>query len=162
MTPNDVLAAGYRMSAGLFHRMVDDLTPAEFERQPVPGANCASWVVGHLTLTLRNSLRRSGVTDVPAFPEEIAGKLQTTRQAAGEQCGYGEPRALLALFDVYIERLTALIRALPADMLAGESDIKVPLATNRAEAIQFGVIHLAMHTGQLSTLRRSLGKPPVV
>ena len=51
---------------------------------------------------------------------------------------------------------------MPADALAAGSDIPVPLATNRAEAIQFGAIHIAMHTGQLSTIRRSLGKPPVV
>src|SRR5262245_33031774 len=136
MTPNDVLAAAYRMAAGLLHRLVDDLTPAEFERQPVPGANCACWVVGHLALTLRNSLRRLGVTDVPTFPEEIAGKLQTTKQAAGEQCGYGEPRALLALFDAYVERFTALVRTLPAEMLAGEPAFRGPFATNQAEAIQ--------------------------
>jgi len=162
MTPNDVLAAAWRMSGALFHRFVDDLTPAEFERQPVSGANCAAWVVGHLTLTLRNSLRRMGVTDVPTFPEEIAVKLQTTKQAAGEQCGYGDPRALLALFDTYLDRFIALVRTLPAEVLSGEPAFRGPFTTNQAEAIQFGALHLAMHTGQLSTIRRSLGKPPVV
>jgi hypothetical protein len=162
MTPNDVLAAGWRMSAALLHRMVDDLTPAEFERQPVPGANCAGWVVGHLTLTLRNSLRRMGVNDVPAFPEDLVAKLQTTKQPAGEQCGCGDPRALMALFDTYIERFTAVVRSLPADILTGEPSFRGPFATNQAEAIQFGALHIAMHTGQLSTIRRSLGKPPVV
>ena len=162
MTPNDVLAAGYRMSAALVHRMVDDLTPAEFERQPVPGANCASWVIGHLALTLRNGLRRMGVTDVPAVPEGVIAKLQTTKQPAGEQCGYGDPRALVALFDTYVERFAALVRTLPAEVLAGEPAVKGPFATNQAEAIQFGALHIAMHTGQLSTIRRSLGKPPVV
>lgn len=162
MTPNDVLAAGYRMSAALLHRMVDDLTPGEFCRQPVPGANSAAWVIGHLALTLRNGLRRMGASDVPDFPADLEEKFKTTRQSAGEQSGCGDPKALLATFDACLERFIALVRSLPPDVLAGESDPKGPFATNKAEAILFGSLHVAMHTGQLSTIRRSLGKPPLV
>jgi uncharacterized damage-inducible protein DinB len=162
MTPNDVLAGGYRMAAALFHRMVDDLTPEEFNRQPVPGANSAAWVVGHLALVLRNSARRTGATDLPDIPDDVAAKLKATRQPAGEQGGYGDPKALLAVFDTSVERLIAATRKLPAEALTAASDIPVPLATNRAEAIQFGALHIALHTGQLSTIRRSLGKPPLV
>ena len=43
MTPNDLLAGGYRMAKGLLHRFTDDLTPDEFRYQPVPGANSAGW-----------------------------------------------------------------------------------------------------------------------
>jgi hypothetical protein len=162
MTANDVLAAGYRMSAQLFHRMVDDLTPEEFNKQPVSGANCAAWVVGHLAMVLRNSARRMGATNLPEIPNEVTTKLKATRQPAGEQCGYGDPKSLLAVFDASLERFVVAIRALPAEALTAASDISVPFPTNRAEAIQFGALHIAMHTGQLSTIRRSLGKPPLV
>ncbi len=162
MTPTDLLAASYRMSAAFLHRMVDDLTPEEFERQPLPGTNCAAWVVGHLALTLRNTLRRFGVTDLPAIPDDVVSKLKTTKAPAGEQCGYGDPKALLAVFDTCIERLRAAVRELPAEALTAASDIPVPFPKNRAEAILFGAIHIAMHSGQLSTIRRGLGKPPVV
>jgi hypothetical protein len=162
MTPNDVLAAGYRMSAQLFHRLVDDLAPEEFTCQPVSGANCAAWVVGHLALTLRNSVRRMGGTGLPEIPDEVVSKLRATKQPAGEQSGYCDPKLLLAVFDACVERLMAAIRELPADALTAASDIPVPFPTNRAEAILFGALHIAMHTGQLSTIRRSLGKPPIV
>jgi hypothetical protein len=162
MTPQDLLAPSYRMSAAFLHRMVDDLSPEEFERQPLPGTNCAAWVVGHLALTLRNTVRRFGVSDLPAIPDEVVSKLKTTKAAAGEQCGYGDPRALLAVFDTCIERLQVAVRELPAEALTAASDIAVPFPNNRAEAILFGAIHIAMHCGQLSTIRRSLGKPPIV
>ena len=55
MTPNDLIAGGHRMARQLLHRMVDDLSPAEFRHQPVPGANSAAWVVGHLALTARRA-----------------------------------------------------------------------------------------------------------
>jgi DinB superfamily len=162
MTPNDVLAASYRMSGAFLHRMVDDLTPEEFQRQPVPGANCAAWVVGHLALVLRNTLRRMGATDLPEIPDEVESTLRTTKLPAGEQTGYGDPKALLAVFDACLDRFAAAVQALPESVLTGPSDIAAPFAKNRAEAIAFGAIHIAMHTGQLSTLRRSLGKPPLI
>lgn len=162
MTPNDLLLANYRMSAGLFHRMVDDLTPDEMLRQPVPGANCAAWVVGHLALTMHNALKRFELPDVPPFPPEAAEKLKVTWEAAGEQAGFGDTKALLALFDIYADKLGKAVHGLPAEALASVPPVMPPFAANRAEAILFGGIHTAMHTGQLTIIRRSLGRPPVV
>jgi hypothetical protein len=162
MTTNDLLSTGYRFGALLVHRMVDDLTPAEFSRQPVPGANCAAWVVGHLALTLRNTLQRLGGTDLPAFPEELIAKLQTTGQSAAEQAGYGDPKALVTLFDTFVERCQAMVGSLTPSDLAETSDVRPGFAKNRGEGLLFGSLHIAMHTGQLSTIRRSLGKPPIV
>jgi hypothetical protein len=69
---------------------------------------------------------------------------------------------LVAVFDACIERFIQMVRGLPADVLAGEPDFRGPFAANRAEAIQFGALHIALHAGKLSTVRRSLGKPPVL
>jgi hypothetical protein len=162
MTPNDLLANAYSTGQKLLHVMIDDLTPDEFGRQPVAGANCAAWIVGHLAVTLRNGLRRMNYPDVPDLPAGLEDKFKSTRQVAGDQCGLGDPQVLVALFDACIERFVELVRGLPADVLAGEPDFRGPFATNRAEAIQFGALHIAMHAGQLSTVRRSLGKPPVL
>jgi hypothetical protein len=162
MTANELLSTGYRFGALLVHRMVDDLTPAEFLRQPVPGANCAAWVVGHLALTLRNTLQRLGATDLPAFPEELIAKLQVTGQQAGEQTGYGDPKTLVALFDAYVERCQSMVSNVTPAFLAETSDGRPGFAKNRGEGLLFGSLHIAIHTGQLSTIRRCLGKPPVV
>ncbi|MFM8271576.1 MAG: DinB family protein [Gemmata sp.] len=53
MPPNWLLAAGCRMGRLLIRRKADDLTDDEFVFQPVPGANSAAWVVGHLAVTAR-------------------------------------------------------------------------------------------------------------
>jgi len=162
MTPNDLLASAYSMSAQLLHRMVDDLSSDEFLRQPCAGANNAAWVVGHLTNTLRNSLRRLGGTDLPELPTGLAGKFVATKQVAGEQTELGDTKEMLKLFDGFVGRLIALIRALPEDRLTTVPEVRGPFATNFGEALQFGALHIATHTGQLSTIRRSLGKPPIV
>jgi uncharacterized damage-inducible protein DinB len=162
MTPNDLIASAYLMAAQLLHRMVDDLTPHEYLRQPCAGANNATWVIGHLTNTVRNSLRRLGCTDLPELPEGLAGKFVATKQAAGEQTELGSPKELHELFDQFVERLAAIVRTLPEERLTAAPEVKPPFATNLGEALQFGALHIAMHTGQLSSIRRSLGKPPIV
>jgi hypothetical protein len=160
MTPNDLIAGGHRMAKHFLHRMVDDLSPAEFRHHPVPGANSAAWVVGHLALTARRTAERLGVTDLPAVPPGLADRLTVTKQPAGDQADLGDPAELVKLFDACTDSLIEAARALPAEALVGPT--KAPLASNAGEGLVFLALHVAMHSGQLSTIRRSLGKPPVV
>ncbi|HEX4590880.1 MAG TPA: DinB family protein [Gemmataceae bacterium] len=160
MTPNDTIAAGYRMAAQLLRRMTSDLTPDEFLHQPLPGTNCAAWIVGHLALTMHGTLKRLGVADPPAFPDGLAEKLKITGPPAGKQGDYGDPKELLRLFDACVERLMQAVRTVPTEVLTAPADGRPPFANTRGEAMLFGSMHLVLHCGQLSTNRRSLGKPP--
>ena len=162
MTPNDVIAGGYRMTKALLHRMVDDLTPEEFRHQPAAGANSAAWVMGHLAVTLRRTAARLGATDLPEVPDDVAARFTATRHPAADQAGLGDVARLMKVFDTCIDKVIEAVKAVSAEALAGPSASPVPLATNFAEGLLFGSLHVAVHTGQLSTIRRSLGKPPVV
>src|SRR5262249_49264360 len=162
MTPNDLIAGGYRMAKDLVHRMVGDLAPDEFRHQPCPGANSAAWIIGHLAVTLRRTAERLGASDLPAVAPEVAAKLTQTGKPAGDQSDLGDPSELLKLFDVCAEKVIEAVKRVPAEALTGPSTSPGPFATNYAEAILFGGLHIVMHSGQLSTIRRSLGKPPIV
>jgi uncharacterized damage-inducible protein DinB len=161
MTPNDLLASGVRMSTALIHRMVDDLTPEEFHHQPAPGANCAAWIVGHLATTINRVLHRLNATDVPDIPEEIKAKFQMTQKPAGQQKDLGASKSLLALLDGQAKRYEAVLRNLSDEALSGEPELKPPEAKTRGDLLLFLSLHSAFHAGQLSTIRRSLGKPPL-
>jgi hypothetical protein len=162
MTPTELLAGGYRTTKALVHRFIDDLTPDQFRYQPVPGANSAAWILGHLATTLRRSAERLGAGDLPAVDPAWAAKFVATKESAGLQTDLGDPAELVRLFDACADKLAeAVARVSPAD-LGGPPSFKSPFATNFGEAVLFGVLHIAMHVGQLSTIRRSLGKPPVV
>jgi hypothetical protein len=162
MTPNDTIAAGYRMAKMLIHRMVDDLTPAAFAHQPCPGANTAAWLIGHLAVSLRRSAERLGGTDLPPVAPDLIDRFTQTKKPADVQADLGDSKELLNLFDVCIEKMIELSKQLPPEKLAGPSSAPGPFANNLAEGLLFGSLHIAMHSGQLSTIRRSLGKPPVV
>jgi uncharacterized damage-inducible protein DinB len=160
MTPSDLAAGGYRMAKLLVHRMVDDLSPAEFRRQPVPGANSAAWIVGHLAVTVRRTAERLGATDLPLLTEEFVARYSVTKKSAENQAELGTKEELLALLDASVNKLIEALPAVPANGLAGPAPNPGRFATNYGEAILFGAMHLTMHAGQISTIRRSLGKPP--
>jgi hypothetical protein len=161
MTPNDLLASAYRMARQMVHMMTDDLTADEFRRQPLAGANSAAWIVGHLAVTARRTALRLGATGLPELTEEYVAQYSATRKTAESQAELGEKAELLNLFDVSIEKLMEAVRAIPAESLDAPP-AATPFAANYAEAVLFGGLHVALHCGQLSTIRRSLGKPPLV
>jgi hypothetical protein len=161
-TPTAAIVYGLRASQKLFHRYLDDLTPAEYLHQPCPGANCAAWLVGHLLLTDRKQLVGLGVTDLPDLPTGFEERFAITRQAAGTPGEYGAPSALVALFDDHRARLIAAVTTVSAEKLREAPPYGSPLFADRGEAAAFMALHTAMHLGQITIIRRSLGRPPVV
>lgn len=165
MTPNEVIAGAFRSGKHMVHRFVDDLTADEWRRQPVPGANSATWVVGHLALVSRRVAGRLGVTDLPAFDEKAAEAFATTKQAAADQSGLGDPAEWLRLFDECTDRCATAVLAVPAADLAAPAPTPSPglLAPNSSYGDFLNLLaghHVSLHVGQLTTIRRSLGKPP--
>ncbi|MFO0848730.1 MAG: DinB family protein [Gemmataceae bacterium] len=161
-TPSDALATTLVASQKLFHRYLDDLKPEHFAHQPMPGVNSAAWVVGHLALTDRRMLaNRLGVTDLPPLPAGFEERFAATRAAAGTQADLGDSAELVALFDAHRSRLIEAVRAAPVDVLNRPLDAPHPLFATVGEAAGFMAVHTAMHLGQVTVIRRSLGYPPV-
>ncbi|HSQ55214.1 MAG TPA: DinB family protein [Gemmata sp.] len=162
MTPQDLLAAGYRMGLRMVHMMCDDLTAEEFHHQPVEGANSAAWIVGHLAVVARWSAERLGATDLPALSDGFRARYAATKSPAAIQTAHGGKEELLGLLDQCIGKLIEEVKKLPDSSLERPPAFTGPFATNSAEGILFGSLHIMLHSGQLSTIRRSLGKPPLV
>ena len=160
-TPNEAMAYALCVSKVMLHRFVDDLKPSEFEFQPCDGANTAAWVLGHLTLVDRRSLAWLGVTDLPPLPDGYEQRFPTTRAKAGAQSGYGDPAELVRLFDAHRDRLIEAVLAADPARFAEPPAFQTPMFADKGEGMLFMGLHTAMHTGQLSVIRRMLGYPPV-
>jgi DinB superfamily len=159
--PKDAIAYSLRTSKALLHRYLDDLRPDEFEHRPCQGANNAAWIVGHLVRTDRRSLGWLGATDLPAVPEGFEERFAPTRTAAAGKGGYGDPKELVALFDSHRDRLIEAVLAADEAKLKEPPTFESPLFSDRGEGLLFMGLHTAMHLGQISSIRRSLGRPPI-
>ena len=160
-TVNDVIAFALIASQIRFHTFVDDLSPAEFAAQPVPGANSVAWMVGHLALTDRRVTGLLGGA-VPLLPDGFEAKFKTTKQPATEQKDLGDPKELVAVFDAHRAALVAAVRAATPEALNAPMPNPHPLFTTVGEAAVFMAVHLGLHGGQVTVIRRALGYPPVM
>lgn len=161
MTAQATIAAAYRMAGQMLRRMTNDLTPAEFRFQPMPGANSAAWVVGHLAVTLWKTADRLGAAGLPPLPPGLLDTFTQTGKPAGDQSALGEPVELMALFDECLSRVIDAVGHVP-DAKLTDPPARAGFATTFGEGLAFGALHVAMHGGQLSLVRRALGKPPAV
>ena len=160
-TANDVIAFALKASHTRFRAFVDDLTPTEFAAQPIPGVNSVAWMVGHLALTDRRILGLFGAV-LPSLPDGFEARFKTTRQPAGEQRDLGAPAELLAAFDTHRLALVETVRAADAAALDAPLLNPHPLFATAGEAAAFMAVHLGLHAGQVTVIRRALGYPPLV
>jgi uncharacterized damage-inducible protein DinB len=158
---NDVLAHSLNTARALLNRYCEDLTPEEYLHRPCAGGNCVAWLLGHLVMTERQALGRVDVTDLPPLPEGFEKRFARDAEAP-KASDFGDVTQLLPLFNRHRDRLIERVRTLPADALDKPLDKPHPLFSNVAEVVNFMGTHVAMHAGQITIIRRSLGKPPIV
>jgi hypothetical protein len=159
-TVHEAIIFGIKSSKEMLDAMTADLKSSEWDHRAVPKSNCAAWLVGHLILVDRHALKHAGVTELPELP---AG-FETTfgREAdAPHAATFGDATPLMPMFDRHREMLMAALAKLP------ESKFDEPLPKPNArfktygEFFAFMAFHVLVHCGQISTIRRSLGRPPL-
>lgn len=158
---NDVIANGLAANGSFVHRYVDDLKPEEFHHQPMPGVNSAAWVLGHLILTERRTLGAFEGVKLPPLPDGFEANFAQTGKPAGDQHALGDGPELVALFDATRATLVDAVRAAPPEKLAGAPPRNSPFFSTLGEMAAFMGQHTALHVGQVTLIRRSLGYPPV-
>ena len=160
MSYANAIAFGLDRSAKMLNRFCSDLTPAELLHRPVPKANCAAWLLGHLTLSERRILALLG-GEGPALPEGFEKRF--SRDAgAPEATDFGDTGILLPLFNEHRNRLIEKVRATPSEVLDKPVEKPHPMFGTLGEMASFFAIHTSVHAGQITTIRRSLGHPPVI
>ena len=162
MTPNDIIAKALANSQALLHRYVADLTPQEYLHRPTAKANCAAWTIGHLALTDRRCLANTfGVGDLPPLPEGFE-KTFSRDEGCPEAASFGDVSMLMPLFDQHRNRLIDAVKRAAPEQIAKPLEKPHPMFANAGEQALFMAIHTSMHAGQITIIRRSLGRPPLV
>ena len=159
-TANDAIAHALTVSHTLLKRYVADLGPQDYLHRPTPKANCAAWIVGHLTVSERGGLKRLGAP-LPELPEGFEHRFSRD-EGCPQAEEFGDVTALMPLFDEHRNRLIAAVRVATPAQLDQPLEKPHPLFNTVGEFINFYALHGAMHAGQITLIRRSLGRPPLV
>jgi hypothetical protein len=161
-TSNDTLVHSLTASKELILRYCNDLNPQEYLYRPTPKANCVAWLLGHLALTDRRVLGAVfGVTDLAALPPGF-DKQFSREEGCPQAMEFGDVSILLPLFAQARDQLIATILAADAETLDRQITPPHPRFKTAWEAANFMGIHTAMHAGQITIIRRSLGRPPII
>ena len=161
MTLNNLIVHSLTTSQALLQRFVADLSPQEYLHRAAPTGNCTAWVIGHLILSERNALQAAGVTDMPALPEGFEKKFPRDESAA--TCSdFGDISQLMPMFNQHRERLIAAVRSMTPEQLSQPREKPHPLFATTGEFLNFMAMHVTMHAGQITMIRRTLGRPPLV
>ena len=161
MTSKHAILYGLKFSGNLLGMFTNDLSRQEMHHRTVPTANPAGWILGHLILTDRSLIKLLG-GEPPALPSEDF----ETRFGRGENApaanDFGDVESLPALFKAHRDALVAAVEA--ADDSVFDRPLEKPsrIASTVGEMLAFVPIHVAMHAGQITLIRRSLGRPPLV
>jgi hypothetical protein len=146
----------------VFEAYFKDLSDADLFLRPVPGANHLAWQLGHLihseVLLVKSELPEA------AYPALPAGFAEAhTRDTAGKDGpgnGFLTKEQYLSLF--------AAVRAATTKTVAGLSDADLDrpsVGVMKGFAPRLGDLlllvsnHTLMHGGQVTVVRRKLGKP---
>jgi hypothetical protein len=155
---NDALIFNLKSAAGMLNLMTSDLQGSEWDHRAAPGANCAAWLVGHLILVERRALGHAGVTELPELPAGFETTFGREADAVLAKT-FGDSSNLIPTFNKHRDLLIAAVAKLPASKIAESLPKPSARFSTFGEFFAFMGLHVTMHAGQISTIRRSLGRP---
>jgi uncharacterized damage-inducible protein DinB len=159
--PSEALALAIQNAVKVTLLFTEDFHPQEFLHRPCAGANCAAWIVGHLILASRTMMSRIGVTELPALPDQFEKRFARD-ESAPKSADYGDVTLLRGLFEEHHVLFAQAVSKLTPAQLATPLEKPHPMFQTLGGLAAFAPIHIATHAGQITTIRRSLGRPPII
>ncbi|HEX4131993.1 MAG TPA: DinB family protein [Pirellulales bacterium] len=160
-TMNDAMAQSIINAARIVLWFTEDLKPDEYLHRPCAKANCAAWTVGHLILAGRMMTSRFAASDLLPLPEGFEAAYARDEQAPSA-AKYPHIDGLRELFQQTHDRLAEAVRKLPAERFDEKLPKPTPMFDTLGGLAAFAPVHIATHAGQISTIRRSLGRSPLI
>jgi len=111
-------------------------------------------------MTDRNVLKQLGA-ELPALPEGFEHRF-SRNEGCPEAGDFGDVATILPVFDEHRARLIDAVKRAPAEKFDQPMEKPHPMFKTLGEFVGFMASHTAMHAGQITIIRRSLGRPPVV
>lgn len=147
------------MSQHMLGMLLKDLSDADLLVRPVPGANHIAWQLGHLIVAEHGMV--SGQLPGVAYPELPAGFAERhNKETAAKDTGFGTKAEYLNLFNkVRQATIDAVAKLSDADLDKPTTGRMAEMVPTTGALLGLNADHVQMHGGQISVVRRKLGKP---
>ncbi|MEI6325613.1 MAG: DinB family protein, partial [Gemmataceae bacterium] len=160
MTAIEALTFSLHLSQGILLGTLSDLNDGDLSSRPVSGSNRLCWQLGHLILSERFLLGETGCS-YPELPEGFADQHAnnpeiTTSEAPLAWTVADYTRLLKETRETSIASLGQMNEA---DLDKPNTGRLAPKAPTYGNLFELAAQHFIMHSGQVSVIRRKLGKP---
>jgi hypothetical protein len=136
-------------------------TPQQWTHQVHPLANHALWFAGHMG-TVDNFFVSVIAPDKAKEQPGFSEKFGMGSKPSGNPADYPPPSEVLAYMRERRQMLVGVLAGLTEQDLTKPTKPGTPeFLPDNASVFETAVWHEALHAGQMSVARRSLGKPPL-
>ena len=160
MDAKDVIRSSFGRSKMVTDMLLADLSDADIMQRPVPEANHIAWQLGHLVTSFNFFGAAIEASSMPALPDGFADKHSKETASSDDAAAFLGKDEYTRLIDQQRQALVELLDRLDPSRLDGESPEEMrAYAPTIADTLELAAAHEIMHSGQISVLRRRLGKP---
>lgn len=159
MTAKELIRLNLNRSRFLTKTLLGDLSDADLKVRYVPGANTIAWQLGHLIVSEHNLLEAARKGAAAPLPDGFA-KDYSKESSDKDDLKVLPKEEYLRLYD---EQRAATLRLLDT---ISDNDLDQPTPesyrswlANIGDLLQMLGEHETMHSGQITAVRRKLGKP---
>lgn len=160
MTTNELIASTLEQNLGMLKMTLGDFSDADMLVRPVPGANHATWQLGHLAAAEANLINMCSPGAVPSAPEDFAKRFTKETASVDDPAAFPNKAEVLAAFEKARGATVQWVKGL------SQADLDTPtpekfhrFAATLGHLAFMCAGHATMHLGQFQVIRRKLGKP---
>jgi hypothetical protein len=162
MTGKEAIRTALQSTQQMLGMYLSDLADQDILVRPVPGANHIAWQLGHLIHAEQQLLQQLPGAKYPELPAGFAEQHKTAQAAVDPPKGFLSKTQYLELFNKNRATTLATLEKM------SEADLDRPTTGQMAQfAPTLGALlllqsnHTLMHGGQITVVRRKLGKPVI-
>jgi uncharacterized damage-inducible protein DinB len=161
-SPRQPALACLKFSRKISGDLISTVPEGKLAFQPCPTDNNVLWSLGHLAMTY-NWLTGLAGGDAGKLPESYGGLFGGKSKPTGNAKDYPSLSELRMAFDDQYNRFVTTMEKLPeADLSTSVADKTGGFASDKLDLIHKATWHEGWHAGQISSIRRALGLPPVM
>jgi uncharacterized damage-inducible protein DinB len=140
--------------------LINDLSDDEILQRPVPEANHIAWQLGHLISALHFFGEAIKPGSMPALPDGFNDQHNKETAKSDDPAKFLKKDEYATLLDQQRDAMLKLSESLSDEELSAAAPEEMrQYAPTVLDMVGLAAEHEMMHSGQVSVLRRKLGKP---